>query len=49
MYRIVDLSVLRLREEVCGAIEQEYAELAALLAGGQFASASSDVHEERSR
>jgi DNA-binding transcriptional ArsR family regulator len=49
MYRIVDLSVLRLCEEVCGAIEQQHAELAELLSGRQFSAAAADPHEEESR
>jgi DNA-binding transcriptional ArsR family regulator len=46
MYRIVDPSVLRLCEEVCGAIEQQHAELAALLSGRQFTSATADTRQE---
>ncbi len=49
IYRIVDLSVLRLCEEVCGAIEQQHAELTELLSGRQFTAAAADPHEEESR
>jgi len=49
IYRIVDLSVLRLCEEVCGAIEQQHAELTELLSGRQFTSVAADPHEEESR
>jgi DNA-binding transcriptional ArsR family regulator len=49
MYRIVDNRVLALCEEVCGAIEQQHAELAELLSGRQFSAAAADPHEEESR
>ncbi len=49
IYRIVDLSVLRLCEEVCGAIEQQHAELTELLSGRQSTAAAADPHEEKSR
>ena len=46
MYRIVDPSVMRLCEEVCGAIEQQHAELTRLLSGRQPAVPATDPHEE---
>jgi DNA-binding transcriptional ArsR family regulator len=49
MYRIVDDSVLALCEDVCGAIEQQHAELTELLSGRQFTAAMADPHEEKSR
>jgi len=41
MYRISDQTVLSLCEVVCGAIEQQHAELAALLSDHQFSPAAS--------
>lgn len=49
MCRIVDDSVLVLCEQVCGAIEQQHAELAELLSGRQLSAAAADPHEEKSR
>lgn len=49
MYRIVDDSVLALCEEVCGAIEQQHAELAELLSRRQLTAAAAAPHEEENR
>ena len=48
IYRIVDPSVLRLCDEVCGAIERQHAELAALLSHHQLTPAATGVREEGS-
>jgi DNA-binding transcriptional ArsR family regulator len=49
IYRIVDPSVLRLCDEVCGAIERQHAELAALLSDHQLTPAATGVRKEGSR
>ena len=49
VYRIVDPSIARLCDEVCGAIAQQHAELSELLAGHQHTSLATDTPEEKSR
>ena len=48
IYGIVDPSVMRLCDEVCGAIERRHAELAALLSDHQLTPAATGLGEERS-
>lgn len=43
VYRIVDPSIARLYDEVCGAIAQQHAELAELLSGHSFTFAPPDA------
>lgn len=49
VYRIIDPSIARLCDEVCGAIAQQHAKLAELLAGHPLTSVAADTHEEKTR
>lgn len=49
VYRIVDPSIGRLCDEVCGAIAQQHAELAELLSGHPSTYATADAHDEENR